>query len=59
MGLVKQMMIEEAEREREQECRDWYFAKTGKHIHNGAHLARVWSDFELDEAFEHAMTKDD
>lgn len=57
MGIVKQMMLEEAEQERRQEVREWLEAKRGRRV-SEAEIDAAWDDFELDEAFEHAMGKD-
>jgi hypothetical protein len=57
MGLVKQWMMEEAEREREQNILRWHYERTGRRARKVT--ARMVDDYELDEAFEHAMSKDD
>ena len=57
MGAVKQMMLEQAEREYEARIREWYFERTGRRARKIT--SRMVEDFELDEAFEHAMAKDD
>jgi hypothetical protein len=53
MGAAKQMLLEEAEEERHQEFLEWCRAN-GRRPTDAA-----YQDFELDEAFEHAMSKDD
>jgi hypothetical protein len=54
MGAVKQMLIEEAEREREKEEREFYRFQRAMGIPKSQCL-----DLEDWEAFEHAMSKDD
>lgn len=49
MGVVKEWLLEQAAKEREEEFREW----------KRSHPKGDWSDFELDEAFQHAMDKDD
>ena len=58
MGLVKQWMIEQAEDARDDEFRAWFKDKHGRNP-TKKEMLRDWDDFELDEALEHAMSKDD
>jgi hypothetical protein len=56
MGIVKQWLMDEAEKERAQEMREWFIAKHGRAPRRGEIDI---SEFEIDEAMEHAMSKDD
>ena len=57
MGLVKQWMMEQAEREYEEDILQWYYERTGRKVKTVT--SRMVEDYELDQAYEHAMSKDD
>ena len=56
MGVMKQWLLEEAEREYEEEIRQWYYHRTGRRPRKIT--SRMVEDFEFEEAWEHAMSKD-
>jgi len=58
MGLVKAWMMEEAEKERRQELRQWFIEKHGRPPRQGE-LGQALDEYEMDEAIAHAMDKDD
>ena len=58
MGAVKQSQIEQAGAERRQEVREWLQDKLGRPVRE-VEIDAAWDDFELAEAFAHAMDKDD
>jgi hypothetical protein len=58
MGLVKQWQMEQAEAGRHEEFRDWFKDAHGREP-TKQDVAKYWDDFELDEAMEHALNKDD
>lgn len=58
MGAVKQMLIEEWEDERNEQVREWLMEKLGRPV-TQAEIDAAWSDFELDEAYQQALDKDD
>jgi hypothetical protein len=58
MGLTKQWLLEQAEEERHAEFRAWFRDRFG-HGPTDADEAKYWDDFELAEAMDHAMDKDD
>ena len=58
MGLVKQWLINEAEKERRQEVREWLQDRLGRKP-TEREIDAAWDDFELHEAMEHALSKDD
>lgn len=58
MGAVKDMLIEEWEEERNEQAREWLQAKLGRPV-TQQEIDAAWSDFELDEAFQQALDKDD
>jgi hypothetical protein len=57
MGVVKQGLIEDAESERKQEIRDHFKDKHGRWPYP-AEMSNATDDYELDEAFDHAMGSD-
>lgn len=58
MGLAKNWQFEEAERERHQDVREWLESKRGREVSEWEISAAAWDEFELDEAFFHALDKD-
>ena len=54
MGAVKQGLIDEMEAERFEEATEWLEDKLGRPVTEAEVLA-AWEEFELAEAFEHAM----
>ena len=57
MGTVKQWLMEDAEKEREADMREWFMAKYGSQLRK--ELARAFDDYEPDEAMAHTFNKDD
>jgi len=58
MGVVKQWQMEQADKERREEFRDWFKDKYGRNP-TAKDEAKHWDDFEMDEAMDHAINKDD
>lgn len=58
MGIMKQYYLEQLEKEREQEVREWFKEKYG-YEPSGEELALAWADYEQDEAYMWALSKDD
>lgn len=56
MGTAKQAQLEQWEAERHAEMVEWFKDKYGRAPRDGE---LDEAEFELDEAFEHAMSKDD
>ena len=50
--------MEQAEAGRHEEFRDWFKDAHGREP-TKQDVAKYWDDFELDEAMEHALNKDD
>jgi hypothetical protein len=57
MGAVKQWQMQQAERAHEREILDWYYQRTRRRARKVT--ARMIEDYELSQAFEHAVAKDD
>jgi len=58
MGLVKNWMIEQHEDEMRQELREWFKDRHGRWP-KPWELAQAADDKEMEDDFEHAMSKDD
>ena len=58
MGLTKQWLMEQAEEERHAEFRAWFRDRYGRNPRDGEE-GKYWDDFEMAEAMNHAMDKDD
>jgi hypothetical protein len=58
MGLVKAWQMEDAEQERWRTVREWAEERVGRRV-TDEEVAALIDEFELEEAFEHAMSKDD
>ena len=46
MGLVKQWMLEEEAKQRQQECREWLQDKLGREV-SDAEVDAAWDDFRV------------
>jgi len=57
MGIVKAWLLEQAEREYEEQILEWNYERTGRRARKVT--SKMLEDYELDQAFEHAMSKDD
>jgi hypothetical protein len=58
MGLVKQWMMEQHEEDIRQELREWFWDRHGRWP-KPSELDGASQDKEIEDAFEHAMSKDD
>jgi hypothetical protein len=57
MGMVKNWQLAEAEDERWEEARSWLQDRLGR-LPTEQEVAAAWSDFELAEAMNWSMDKD-
>lgn len=62
MGGMKELLMEQAEKQLREELHanfvDWFWGKYGRSP-SEADKMRTLDDYELEKAFEHAMSKDD
>jgi hypothetical protein len=58
MGAVKAWQMEDAEQERWRLVREWLEERLVRRV-TDAEVAAMFDEFELEEALEHAMSKDD
>jgi len=57
MGAMKQLLLEQAAEEYNERIRDWWEERTG--FRPAKITNRMVENFELEEAFAHAMSKND
>lgn len=58
VGITEYFMLKEAEEARFEEVRAWTKRKLGRAV-TDAEVEANWDECELDEAYQHALDKDD